>query len=109
VFEDNGYAPLFAYGGYGYFDNMNAFFDANDYRSIDRRSHPGAGHRVRKHMGRRRRAPVRPRAAGNRPPEKDARPQRPVFVHIMTTSNHRPYTYPPGRIDIPSGTGREGA
>jgi len=27
----------------------------------------------------------------------------------MTTSNHRPYTYPPGRIDIPSGTGREGA
>ena len=27
----------------------------------------------------------------------------------MTTSNHRPYTYPSGRIDIPSGTGREGA
>jgi phosphoglycerol transferase MdoB-like AlkP superfamily enzyme len=32
-----------------------------------------------------------------------------VFVHVMTTSNHRPYTYPPGRIDIPSGKGREGA
>jgi phosphoglycerol transferase MdoB-like AlkP superfamily enzyme len=27
----------------------------------------------------------------------------------MTTSNHRPYTYPPGRIDIPSGSGRDGA
>jgi phosphoglycerol transferase MdoB-like AlkP superfamily enzyme len=27
----------------------------------------------------------------------------------MTTSNHRPYTYPDGRIDIPSGSGREGA
>jgi len=27
----------------------------------------------------------------------------------MTTSNHRPYTYPAGRIDIASGTGREGA
>ena len=27
----------------------------------------------------------------------------------MTTSNHRPYTYPAGRIDIPSGNGREGA
>jgi len=27
----------------------------------------------------------------------------------MTTSNHRPYTYPEGRIDIPSHTGREGA
>jgi len=27
----------------------------------------------------------------------------------MTTSNHRPFTYPEGRIDIPSHTGREGA
>jgi phosphoglycerol transferase MdoB-like AlkP superfamily enzyme len=27
----------------------------------------------------------------------------------MTTSNHRPYTYPRGRIDIASGTGRDGA
>jgi phosphoglycerol transferase MdoB-like AlkP superfamily enzyme len=27
----------------------------------------------------------------------------------MTTSNHRPFTYPEGRIDIPSRTGREGA
>jgi len=27
----------------------------------------------------------------------------------MTTSNHRPYTYPEGRIDIPSHTSREGA
>jgi phosphoglycerol transferase MdoB-like AlkP superfamily enzyme len=27
----------------------------------------------------------------------------------MTTSNHRPYTYPEGRIDIPSHSGREGA
>jgi phosphoglycerol transferase MdoB-like AlkP superfamily enzyme len=27
---------------------------------------------------------------------------------VMTTSNHRPFTYPEGRIDIPSHTGREG-
>jgi phosphoglycerol transferase MdoB-like AlkP superfamily enzyme len=27
----------------------------------------------------------------------------------MTTSNHRPYTYPEGRVDIPSGSGRDGA
>jgi phosphoglycerol transferase MdoB-like AlkP superfamily enzyme len=27
----------------------------------------------------------------------------------MTTSNHRPFTYPDGRIDIPSHTGRNGA
>jgi phosphoglycerol transferase MdoB-like AlkP superfamily enzyme len=41
--------------------------------------------------------------------EKAARPERPFFVHAMTTSNHRPYTYPAGRIDIPSGSGRDGA
>jgi len=41
--------------------------------------------------------------------EKAAHGGRPVFVHVMTTSNHRPYTYPSGRVDIPSGTGREGA
>ena len=33
----------------------------------------------------------------------------PFFAHIMTTSNHRPYTYPAGRIDIPSPGGRLGA
>src|SRR5258706_12440908 len=35
--------------------------------------------------------------------------RKPFFAHIMTVSNHRPFAYPPGRIDIPSGTGREGA
>ena len=27
---------------------------------------------------------------------------KPFFNHIMTVSNHRPYTFPDGRIDIPS-------
>jgi phosphoglycerol transferase MdoB-like AlkP superfamily enzyme len=40
---------------------------------------------------------------------KQQSPQKPLFIHVMTTSNHRPYTYPPGRIDIPSGSGRDGA
>jgi phosphoglycerol transferase MdoB-like AlkP superfamily enzyme len=41
--------------------------------------------------------------------EKSIANDKPVFAHIMTTSNHRPYTYPEGRIDIPSHTGRDGA
>lgn len=28
---------------------------------------------------------------------------------MLTTSNHRPFTYPDGRVSIPSGTGRKGA
>jgi phosphoglycerol transferase MdoB-like AlkP superfamily enzyme len=35
---------------------------------------------------------------------------KPFFYNLMTTSNHRPYTFPEGKIDIPSGTGgRNGA
>jgi phosphoglycerol transferase MdoB-like AlkP superfamily enzyme len=30
-------------------------------------------------------------------------------MHVMTTSNHRPFTYPDGRIDIRSPGGRDGA
>ena len=108
VFEDKDYAVLFAYGGYGYFDNMNAFFDSNDYRSLDRRSIPSR--RVEhetvwgvadEHLF--------DQVLDEIDREQQARPQRPFFVHVMTTSNHRPYTYPAGRIDIPSGSGRDGA
>ncbi|RZK51198.1 MAG: LTA synthase family protein, partial [Pedobacter sp.] len=41
--------------------------------------------------------------------DKDYKAKKPFFAQIMTVSNHRPYTYPEGRIDIPSKTGREGA
>ena len=32
---------------------------------------------------------------------KDAKSGKPFFHHWMTVSNHRPYTYPEGKIDIP--------
>ena len=36
VFKEKGYEPLFIYGGYGYFDNMNAFYSGNGYTVVDR-------------------------------------------------------------------------
>jgi phosphoglycerol transferase MdoB-like AlkP superfamily enzyme len=33
---------------------------------------------------------------------------KPFFGMLLTTSNHRPFTYPEGRVDIPSHTGRNG-
>jgi phosphoglycerol transferase MdoB-like AlkP superfamily enzyme len=108
VFEDKDYAVLFAYGGYGYFDNMNAFFDANDYRVVDRRAIPSERIEFENVWG------VADEHLYDQVIEefdrdKAAHPERPIFAHVMTTSNHRPYTYPAGRIDIPSGTGRDGA
>jgi phosphoglycerol transferase MdoB-like AlkP superfamily enzyme len=108
VFEDKDYAVLFAYGGYGYFDNMNAFFDANDYRVIDRRDIPSARIEFENVWGVADEH-LYDQVIDEIDREKAARPKRPVFAHVMTTSNHRPYTYPPGRIDIPSGKDREGA
>jgi phosphoglycerol transferase MdoB-like AlkP superfamily enzyme len=108
VFEDKGYGVLFAYGGYGYFDNMNAFFDANDYRAVDRRDIPAERIAFENIWG------VADEHLFDQVIEEfdrelDARPARPLFAHVMTTSNHQPFTYPEGRIDIPSGTGRGGA
>jgi phosphoglycerol transferase MdoB-like AlkP superfamily enzyme len=107
VFEDKGYSVLFAYGGYGYFDNMNAFFDANDYRVVDRRGIPAERIKFENVWG------VADEYLFEQVIDEIDRDHaggaRPFFVHVMTTSNHRPYTYPAGRIDIPSGWGREGA
>ncbi len=107
VLEDKDYAVLFAYGGYGYFDNMNAFFDSNDYRVVDRNSIPSDKVEFENVWG------VADEHLFDQvireiDAEKSAHPDRPVFVHVMTTSNHRPYTYPPGRIDIPTPGGRLG-
>jgi len=107
VFEDKGYSVLFAYGGYGYFDNMNAFFDANDYRVVDRRAIPAERIKFENVWG------VADEHLFEQVIDEIDREHagkgRPFFAHVMTTSNHRPYTYPAGRIDIPSGSGREGA
>ncbi|MFX4963506.1 sulfatase-like hydrolase/transferase, partial [Acinetobacter baumannii] len=36
VLGAQGFKPYFFYGGYGYFDNMNAYFGGNGYKVIDR-------------------------------------------------------------------------
>ena len=108
VFEDKGYGTIFAYGGYGYFDNMNAYFAANHYRAVDRRDIPAARIQFENIWGVADEH-LYDQAIDEIDREKASHGGRPVFVHVMTTSNHRPYTYPAGRIDIPSGKGREGA
>jgi phosphoglycerol transferase MdoB-like AlkP superfamily enzyme len=106
VFADHGYEPLYIYGGYGYFDNMNAFFGGNGYTVIDRTAIAKENIHAENIWG------VADEdlftlTLGEL--DQRASAGKPFFAHVMTTSNHRPYTYPEGRIDIPSGTGREGA
>ncbi|MDH4215799.1 MAG: LTA synthase family protein, partial [Gallionella sp.] len=106
LLEHQGFSPYFIYGGYGYFDNMNAYFGVNDYRVLDRTDFPKETVMFENVWG------VADEALfDNAIRTFDQKPaaDKPFFVHIMTTSNHRPYTYPDGRIDIPSPGGRAGA
>ena len=106
VFAEEGYEPIYLYGGYGYFDNMQHFFGANGYTVVDRMAIPKSDIHYENIWGvadedlftLTLRELDRRHAAG-----------RKFFAHVMTTSNHRPYTYPAGRIDIPPKTGADGA
>lgn len=106
LLKPQGVTPYFFYGGYGYFDNMNAYFEGNSYQVIDRTDIPKEDVMFENVWG------VADEVLFThalRTLEKRHADGSPFFAHIMTTSNHRPYTYPDGRIDIPSPGGRDGA
>ena len=106
LLEHQGFSPFYFYGGYGYFDNMNAYFGANDYQVLDRTDFPAETVMFENVWG------VADEALFDnviRTFDGESATDKPFFAHIMTTSNHRPYTYPDGRIDIPSPGGRAGA
>ena len=105
LMRSRGYDTRFIYGGHGYFDNMNYFFGHNGF-DVTHRSDLAKDEITFANVWgvcdedlfrRVIREGTRSHAAG-----------KPFFFEVMTTSNHRPYTYPSGRIDIPSGTGRGG-
>lgn len=106
VFNTHGYQSRFIYGGRGFFDNMNAFFGGNGYEIVDQNSTPSEEMGFQNAWGM---ADEYLFAQALKKADSDFSQSRPFFYHIMTTSNHRPYTYPSNRIDIPSGTGRNGA
>ena len=98
VMRDLGYANKFIYGGYGYFDNMNAFYAGNGFGIVDRADFTKDevtfgnvwgvcdGDLFSKTL---------------KEADADSKAGKPFFYMLMTTSNHRPFTYPEGKIDIP--------
>jgi phosphoglycerol transferase MdoB-like AlkP superfamily enzyme len=103
VLKPHNYHLKFIYGGYGNFDNMNQFFASNDFDIIDRSS-------------------IENVAFSNiwgvsdedlfdqliKQADLSQQNNEKFFSYALTTSNHRPFTYPDGKIDIASGTGRIG-
>ena len=107
VFRAKGYDTAFLYGGFGYFDNMNYFFGNNGYRVVDRTAVAKDDITFANAWGAcdedLLRWTLREADAGHAS-------GRPFHYFVMTTSNHRPFTYPEGRIDLPPKvSGRAGA
>lgn len=104
--NDRGYDSKFIYGGFGYFDNMNYFFGNNGFEIVDRNKFSKEEITFANVWG------VADEDLFNKAineADKSYAAGKPFFSFVMTTSNHRPYTYPDGKIDIKSKTGRSGA
>lgn len=107
VLRSKGYITQYLYGGYSYFDNMKTFFGNNGYQVIDRSAIPPAKVHYQNIWGV---ADEDLFTLALHVLDSNNASGKPFFSHIMTVSNHRPYTYPEGRIDIPpSSQIREGA
>jgi len=105
LFIERGYSLKYIYGGYGYFDNMNYFFSHNGYKIIDRSDMKKEEITFANTWG------VCDQDLFNRAIkecDQSFAEGKPFLNHVMTTSNHRPFTYPDGVIDIPSHTSRAG-
>ena len=98
VFKSKGYQVKYLYGGYSYFDNMKDFFGGNGYEIVDRDYFKPSEITFANVWG------VSDEDMAKKAIEtmnRDSKTGKPFFHHWMTVSNHRPFTYPDGRIDIP--------
>jgi len=119
IIKSKDYQPYFIYGGDGYFDNMNTFFGGQGFDIVDRdRGNPLSDHIKTQRFA----IPDNEVKFENawgicdedlynqsiKYADRNAKANKPFFQFVMTTSNHKPYTFPAGKIDLPQGD-RNGA
>lgn len=120
VFNEKKYHSSFFYGGDGYFDNMNAYFGGNGFNIYDRGRGSVLSDEIKTTRNTINDSEVTFENAWGicdedilnkmlKIADEKYSKKELFFNFVMTTSNHRPYTYPENKIDIPSGTSREGA
>ena len=98
VMRSAGYAAKYIYAGFGYFDNMNAFYSGNGFEVVDRSNFSKEEISFANIWGV---CDGDLLAKTIKEADADHAAGRPFFYMVMTTSNHRPFTYPDGKIDIP--------
>lgn len=119
IFQKAGYTRTFYYGGDGYFDNMNEYFGDNGFDITDRGRNlkisdtyhtkrtviPDQEVHFENAWGISDEDLFEAVVSGA---DKDYQAGMPFYDFVMTTSNHRPFTFPEGKIDMKPGT-REAA
>lgn len=119
IVKSKNYQPYFIYGGDGYFDNMNNFFGGQGFDIVDRdRGNPLSDNIKTQRFKIEDNEVSFENAWGIcdedlykqsiKYADKSAKANKPFFQFVMTTSNHKPYTFPAGKIDLPQGE-RNGA
>jgi phosphoglycerol transferase MdoB-like AlkP superfamily enzyme len=114
VLRSKDYHPYFIYGGDGYFDNMNHFFAGQGFDIVDRDRGNPLPEAVTTHRYSIPDSAVEFENAWGicdedlykqsiQYADQAAQAKKPFFQFIMTTSNHKPYTFPKGRIAMPQG------
>ncbi len=115
ILKQRNYHPYFIYGGDGYFDNMNSFFGGQGFDIVDRNRGNPLSDKIKTH---RYNIPDNEVSFENawgvcdedlykqtlKYADKSSEEKQPFFQFVMTTSNHRPYTFPAGKIDLDQGT-----
>ena len=97
LFKKRGYNVKYMYGGDAFFDNMGDFFGGNGYDIVDKKTLTPQEITFENIWG------VCDEDMYNKAIKvmnSEAKENKPFFNHIMTVSNHRPFTYPEGKIDI---------
>ncbi|PWA05878.1 LTA synthase family protein [Flavobacterium psychrotolerans] len=97
LFLNKGYNVKYMYGGDAFFDNMQDFFTGNGYAIVDKKSFQPNEITFQNIWG------VCDEDMYNKALSvmgNEAKENKPFFNHIMTVSNHRPFTFPNNKIDI---------
>lgn len=105
IFKQFNYDVRYIYAGHSYFDNMDHFFSSNGYTVVDRAAFEKSEIAYANIWG------IDDNSMFKKSlklADDSYQMNKPFFNFILTISNHRPYTYPDGLIDIPSHFGREG-
>lgn len=106
VFRNYGYKNQFIYGGEAFFDNMREFFHGNGFEVLDKTNMSEEEIGFANAWGV---CDENLFEFALKNADKNHSEGNPFFQLVLTTSNHRPYTFPEARIDLKSRTGRDGA